>query len=225
VPDLRALRDAAAALLPDAAIAVTDPRAVQPALLDEEILRAIPARQREFAAGRAAARQAMRVMGLPAAAIAVGRDRAPVWPAGLAGSITHSATACVAAIARGGLLGIDIEPDVPLDRDIWPAILLPEEQRWLATQPDRGHRALQIFCAKEAAYKAQYPATATLFGFDTLHVILTHDRFTATFRKPAGPIATGFCLHGRITRVSGHVFAAVHLPEHLPWNKIPQAAF
>ena len=218
VPDLQALRNAAAGLLPGVAVAATDPRAPQPPLFSGETLHAIPARLREFAAGRAAARQAMCALGADATAIPIGPDRAPVWPPGLQGSITHSATACLAAVTRGGLLGVDIEPDLPLDDGLWTTVLTADELQWLATQRDQGHAAMQIFCAKEATYKAQYPATGALFGFDALRISLHGDHFTATFCQPAGPIAIGTRWQGRMARAGGHVLATMHLPAPVPRN-------
>ena len=77
------------------------------------IATAVKSRQQEFTAGRTCARRAMGHLGLPDMAIPVGADRAPIWPAGIAGSISHSTTRCVAAIGRHSdgikALGLDLE--------------------------------------------------------------------------------------------------------------------
>ena len=70
--------------------------------------------------------------------------------------------------------------------------------------------ATVIFCAKEAVYKAQYPATGLLFGFDRLHVTLGVGVFSARFLAATGPIAAGVVWTGRFAQVAGHVITAIH---------------
>ncbi len=207
MPDLARLAAAARALLPlGAGVAATDPRVDHPAFPDEEIS-AIPARLREFRAGRAAARAAMAAIGLPPVALPMRPDRAPDWPPGLALSITHSATACLAAVLQGPRgLGIDIEPDTPLPPDVWESVLSPAERL------SHGKEALAVFAAKEAAYKAQYPVSSTLFGFDALEVALTPGHFTATFRQSVPGFAAGARLQGHWARAEGHLMATVLIP-------------
>ena len=86
------LSDALAALLgPDAGVGYAAIEGTH-GLLPEEapaIARAIPKRQAEFAAGRRAARAALTTLGHPAQAIPVGDRRAPIWPQGTVGAITH----------------------------------------------------------------------------------------------------------------------------------------
>ena len=89
------------------------------------IAHAIPRRQREFAAGRSAARDAVVKLGSPASAIPCAPDRSPVWPDGIVGSITHTRQTCVAIAGRRErvfAMGIDIEEDVPLDPSLWASI-------------------------------------------------------------------------------------------------------
>lgn len=203
------------------AVAALDPREARGELLPAErpaVARAVESRRREFLAGRLAARRAMAELGLPAAAIPLGPDRAPVWPEGVVGSISHTGTACLAVVARAGTLrsvGIDLETDEPLPPELEAAICRPEEIAWLAAQPpaERGRLAKLIFSAKEAAYKCQYPLTRTLFGFEALRVRMDVERGTldATFVHAIGPFAAGACLPGRVSVQSGHVLTAVAL--------------
>lgn len=179
---------------------------------------AIPARRREFAAGRHAARAAMNGLRVPQQAVPVGHDRAPQWPAGLVGSISHDASSCVAVLAhqaRFRALGIDVEPDAPLSEDLWPEICLPSEMQVLRAAP-AAHQAVlarRIFCAKEAIYKAQYPITRTLFGFDVLEIVLTASEtgFTGRFVRDIGPIVANTTATGRCGTAGGHIFALVAL--------------
>lgn len=139
------------------------------------VMRAVPDRRAEFAAGRSAARDALRALGLPPAAIPAGPDRAPVWPAGVVGSISHAAGLCIAAVARHddcAMLGVDVESDTPLASDLIPEICRAEELTGIACV-DRPTTAKRLFSAKEAAYKAHYPRVRQIFGFHALSVDLT----------------------------------------------------
>lgn len=216
-----ALRLAQGLLPPGVALAETDPRAPQPAPWPEEragLTRPRPERLREFAAGRTAARRAMAQLGLPPAPVAHGFDRAPVWPEGLTGSISHCSTACLAAVApmtRARALGLDLEEDTPLPLDLIPAICTPEEEAYLATLPpqQRGRMAKLIFSAKECAYKAQFPLSRRLFGFQTLALTLepAAGRFTARFLEDVAPFAVGTRLCGRFTIGCGLIVTAMAL--------------
>jgi len=168
------------------------------------LTRATPARQAEFAAGRAAAREALRAVGLVPFAIPMGADRAPVWPVGVVGSITHHEGRCLAVAARRGALaglGIDLEPLDPLPADLLPEITTGAERAWLSTQPEdlRGVLARVIFSAKEASYKALYPQLRAVVGFDAMDIRpdLPAGRFTATLNRRFGDYSVGLRLGGR----------------------------
>lgn len=167
---------------PNAGIGVTDPT-VASELWPEEaavVSHAIPRRQTEFAAGRRAARSAMAELGVSPIAVPQGSDRAPVWPVGISGSISHCAQCCIAVAARGTeyqSLGVDIEPNVPLEPDLIPVICTPTEQAWVMSQPSAGLAAKRVFSVKEAVYKAQYPLTGKVIGFDAVTVEVANGSF------------------------------------------------
>ena len=214
--DDAAVINAAAAALFDGAVAValTDPHQVQAPLWPQEaqfVAQAVAKRQAEFAAGRSAARAAMRALGGIDAAIPASADRAPSWPAGWHGSITHNDRWCLAAVTRGAAhLGIDIETATPLNPDLLPMICSAAEVARIAGT-EQGMLAKVIFSAKEAAYKAQYPLTQTLFGFDHLDIVLDTDvgEFTARFLQPAGQFVAGDVLQGRFALAAKHIITAV----------------
>jgi len=195
-------------LPPGCGVGWTDPGAEYPLLAGEALPGAVPTRLREFAAGRAAARMAMASLGLPALPVPQGGDRAPVWPAGLNGSITHTRTACLAAVtAQRTSLGIDLEKASPLSADLWPLVLSPDERAMADRDPEPGLRAKMVFCAKEAAYKAQYRITGQLYGFDGMAVVFDAGTFAATFTAPVGRFAAGDQVTGRIVQTGGHILA------------------
>jgi len=212
------LRQAIATLAgPDIAVAVQHTQRPDGSLWPEEfpaIARAVPARRAEFTAGRVAARQAMAALGLPLAAVPMGADRAPQWPAGTLGSIAHAGGVCVAVLARRGAvrgIGIDLEPAVPLATDLWDTVLRPDERAALALF-DPAHQGLQaarIFAAKEAAYKCQYPQSQTILDFDAMLIRLTNARFTASFTRDIPPFRQDDHFDGQFGLCEGFIIALV----------------
>lgn len=178
---------------------------------------AVPNRQAEFAAGRAAARAALDALGLPAAAVPVGASRAPCWPPGITGSITHTdgvALAVLAPAKQCAGLGLDAEPDAPFPDDLLPSVTRPEERRWLAGRPDPARAARLMFCAKEAAYKCQFPQSQSLIGFDAIQIAIDipNRLLIARFMIAVPPFAEGALLRGRFGRAAGLWLAGFSLP-------------
>ena len=179
-----------------------DPATLFPA--EAEAMRtAIRDRVREFAAGRAAARLALnRPVPIPVSA-----DRAPVWPMGWAGSITHAAGWALAVVTQGArLVGADLEPDDDLPAEILSEILTPDE---LSRFNGDLRIARRIFSIKEAVYKAQYPVTREIFDFHTLDVSLSAGRFRATFQERVGPFSRGEGITGNWASRGGLTLAGV----------------
>ena len=82
--------------------------------LPVSLARAVPTRQREFLAGRFCAREALREIAPQRAdaTLAIGENRAPIWPDGTVGSITHTGGIAAAAVARTSdarAIGLDVE--------------------------------------------------------------------------------------------------------------------
>lgn len=142
--------------------------------------KAVPSRQREYAAGRCAARDAMQQIGWAPEGIPSAPDRSPVWPDGLTGSIAHGGQVCVAVVGRRHqvhAVGIDIEVDRAMEPDLWPSICTADELSRLDLLPprERGRRVTRVFCAKEAFYKWQYPQTGLLLDFLDVEVMFSAD--------------------------------------------------
>jgi 4'-phosphopantetheinyl transferase EntD len=208
---------------PGAGVASFRPDGVGTPYAEEEaaVARAVPARRREFAAGRTAARSALAQLGIPPAPIPVGRGRAPVWPEGVTGSIAHCPLGGIVIVARKGAvaaLGVDLERDAGLSPDLWPGVLTGEEMSDLAKLPEDARRrgALDRFVAKEALFKAQYPLTGRMLDFDVVTVQFPRpERFTAHVREAFGPFAIGDRLQGRIGRAMGLVLAVTVIADDM----------
>lgn len=113
--------------------------------------------RRASGAARIVARQLLQQFGHPPCALPKGAAGAPVWPAGIIGSMAHDSRIAVAAVgmrADVGALGVDIEPAEPLPSELLDLVATPQEQLKLAHDAYRGRL---LFVAKEAAYKAVYP--------------------------------------------------------------------
>jgi 4'-phosphopantetheinyl transferase EntD len=172
--------------------------------------RAVGKRRREFATGRGCARLALGRLGVPVVAIPSGPHGEPLWPAGIVGSITHCAgfRACAAARLESVItIGIDAEPNAALPDGVLEAVAhgpeleLLDHPRPAPGGPDRVDLPRLLFSAKEAVYKAWFPLTGRMLGFDQVEVSLdvTDVTFTAKLLVP-GPLVAG----QRLAELTGH---------------------
>lgn len=152
--------------------AVAEPRDGRTSLFRaefEQVRAAVPARISEFGRGRACARRAMAVLGLPPMPLLADADRAVCWPAGVTGSITHTPSYCAAVVGlstRFGSLGLDAETIGGVTPDLWTDLFAESELYQPAMADDRAPAfATLLFSAKESAYKAQFPITRVFVEF------------------------------------------------------------
>ena len=137
-------------------------------------------RRQQFLAGRQAAREALRQLGiLEPPPILRGPGGEPVWPVGVAGSISHTDSYAVSAACRSSswrALGIDIESVISDKKaPIARRICVPQEIEWVNSSfTQKAERLTTIFSAKESLYKAFFQATGHRLGFND--VLLTWDR-------------------------------------------------
>ena len=140
------------------------------------IQRAVAKRQAEYLAGRLCAREALLATGGPAQVPGTDEERAPIWPAGFCGSITHGdgwAAAIVARHSQWRGLGLDVESrlDTPRAQRLAAEILTPDELARLHPK----QTALQVtltFSLKESLFKALFPLVRQRFYFE--HAELVH---------------------------------------------------
>ncbi|MFT5357940.1 MAG: 4'-phosphopantetheinyl transferase EntD [Polyangiales bacterium] len=176
--------------------------------------RAIEKRRQEFCAGRVLAREALQSLGFAPSPLLRGEDRAPIWPRGAVGSITHTQGHCAAVVARSGRIravGIDVEQAISLKQGVYEAITTERERQEL-----EGDDALRIgkiiFSAKECAYKAQYALTQKYLPFSAMSVVIdTGGTWKATFNVPAGDFRPGDVIEGRFAYVGAFVATAAVL--------------
>jgi 4'-phosphopantetheinyl transferase EntD len=150
-------------------------------------------RRREFGTVRWCARKALRQLGVPAVPILPDGDRAPRWPVGVVGSMTHCAGYRAAVVARSGELsgvGIDAEPHAALPTDVLDFVLRDEERARLLALAEADpvlHWDRIVFCAKEAVYKAWFPLTGRWLDFEDVSVDVRLDGTFEAHLHGAGP--------------------------------------
>jgi 4'-phosphopantetheinyl transferase EntD len=178
------------------AVCVDDAREVLPAE-SGHLARAVRARRAEFAAGRAAAREALHALGFPAEPIPAGRLGEPLWPRGASGSIAHDGGIAVAIAHRGAAhLGVDVcalESEWP--RDAEDLIAGPRE--WAELSHWKDVAGPLLFSAKEAVIKALSPALDRLVDFREFRLVFRDGDFRCA--------SSGFEVSGRCAVVEGYV--------------------
>jgi 4'-phosphopantetheinyl transferase EntD len=183
------------------------------------VARAVEVRRREFTTGRHCAREALRRLGRPPAAIARGERGAPGWPDGVVGSITHCEGYRAAAVARASdlvTIGIDAEPNQPLPNGVLELVALAPERAMLAalaaSVPGVAWDRL-LFSAKESIYKAWAPLTGTFLDFDGAEVAFdaAAGAFVARLREPGASLVGDSRgeLAGRFAVCGGLVVTAI----------------
>ncbi len=149
---------------------------------EEEALvkNSVPKRRREFALGRACGHAVLEKLGHGNWAIGRSANGAPLWPPGIAGSITHTDGYAGALLGRSpqiSRIGIDAERVGRVTRDLWPRLFDTSEQAYLASLDDAAQAvaATLFFSAKEACFKAW---GGTLV-FEDIHITPDADGFLA----------------------------------------------
>jgi enterobactin synthetase component D / holo-[acyl-carrier protein] synthase len=173
-----------------------------------ELRNAPPIRQRQFRAGRFCAAQALCALDPDRAVPPLARSStgAPVWPAGITGSITHSrgfTSAAVAHTVQFASIGIDTE-----------TIMSPAQARnvslsvaWaceVAEARKAGCNHLEaltlVFSAKESIFKC-FSATAGFFDYRDVRIVEVDGNagtFTARVMRTLSPqLPLHALLHGR----------------------------
>lgn len=162
-----------------------DPRAFTPdafsdcqILLPPALTEAADKRKTEYLVGRMCARAAVKYITGHHAAPSLGADRAPCWPAGTVGSVTHShgwAAAIVASSQHYLSLGLDAEAllsDSRATKLAQKILTTPERQRFRSELAQRPGQLITLaFSVKESLFKALYPLTKKRFYFEDAELL------------------------------------------------------
>jgi 4'-phosphopantetheinyl transferase EntD len=177
----------------------------------------------ELQCGRFYAKQALSAFGVSDVDLSIGRNRAPIWPDQVIGSITHiqrgSSGYCAAAVARRdevSALGIDMEYDSGLTALAWPRFLSEAELREISAlpAPDREAEVLTRWCIKESIIKATGQVLEPI-SINTLSDLKTKS-FSANFSAVQFGEGKTNSWKGRIRRLNGLILAAVAITSAEP---------
>lgn len=187
--------------------------------------RATRQRQEQFRLGRAAAACALEQAGLsPAPPVLRGTRGEPLWPKSLVGSISHSFDMAVCALARSSdYLGIGIDlQSLQENRNISPNILkritTEQESKWAASAEQNWlERALLIFSAKEAIFKALYPLLLREIGFKQAQLTWSQDlqAFEAKMDLDLSNIDCSNKFIVRVCRTDNQILTGLAIQRHL----------
>ena len=131
----------------------------------------------DFSTGRYCAIKALEQLGIQDAIIPIGDERAPIWPEGIVGSISHCDSLIGAIVAKSSdhiSLGLDIEEIGRVTPDLWDLVFTENEKNYLFRLSDEDIlvQSTAIFSIKEAFYKFQHPLTKTYLDFLDVEVAL-----------------------------------------------------
>ena len=154
-----------------------------------------PLRLREFKHGRYCARRALEDLGHPDCPVPTGQDRAPTWPAGIVGSISHCndwAAAAVALATDFDGIGLDIETRAPLDENLLAMICRDDELTQIDAVESRLQLAKLIFSAKESVFKCIWPRVRRFIDFQEVEIRMNLDDNTFVALPNSSDLQTEF---------------------------------
>jgi 4'-phosphopantetheinyl transferase EntD len=178
------------------------------------IARAVPRRRAEFATGRRLAREALARLGCLAASLPPDSAGMPQWPTGFVGTISHSGQLCVAVVGRAHNLlgiGIDLEEIGPMQPGLASMICRPDENDMSGICGPVDLTLLR-FVAKEAFFKAYFPATRAFLDFQDVRVAIdgASGCFEAHLMEQSKPSLCGSRVFGgRFAMLIGYVVAGI----------------
>ena len=181
---------------------------------EREVAHAVANRRDEFATGRRLARAALGRLGCEPTGIPAGADRAPIWPEGFLGTISHAGRLCVVHVGRTRDLtgmGVDIASKSRLEPALLKDICRPDERAFDETGGTIDPVMLR-FVSKEAFFKAYYPATRAFLEFHDVRVEIDpkHGIFEARLMDPNKPaLGEARAFVGRFECFGSHLAAAL----------------
>lgn len=175
------------------------------------VANAVESRRREFATGRRIARELLAEFGHASGPLLPGKRRAPAWPVGAIGSVSHARGVAAVVIARCPpfiAIGLDVEGAEELRAELIDTVLTAREKLAFAGAK-LGTTAKLAFAAKECAYKAWSPTLEAVPEFTDVEIEFDASResFVARLLPRRGMPFESRSLRGRCGRCGERVFA------------------
>lgn len=142
----------------------------------EHLQRAVKKRRAEYLASRYCLQQALASWGIPSFLLHNSPDRAPIWPQGIRGSLSHTHQQVCALLTRrqDQLLGVDCERimEAKVASETHPMLITAAEKARLEQGNVPFPTALTVaFSIKESLYKALYPQVKQFMDFSAAEVM------------------------------------------------------
>lgn len=167
-------------------------------------------RKVDILGSRFCASRVLQECGQKSASVLNGPSGEPLWPQGVCGSLAHTKGAwgaCCAPNKEFRSLGIDIEPESRyVSKGAGIIICNPAEL-------ELSIPVLEVFCIKEAVFKALFPLVGKKFGFQAFSLQKTGaGEFSGVLTEPLSEdFKTGFRISGLIVRDHGFLLALVRI--------------
>lgn len=148
----------------------------------KELRNAVNQRKAEFLSGRENAKHALLELDVLLEPVLIGRNREPLFPNNIIGSISHSKNVALCVVGlRSELdyLGVDVEPIITskLMSEIESQIITNAEKRLLLKSRLNIETAFTlVYSAKESLFKALHDEVRDYFDFDAALLIDINDR-------------------------------------------------
>lgn len=147
--------------------------------LPAQIASSVRKRQAEFFFGRLAARRALARLGKASCEVPIGRSRAPVWPATVIGSISHSGHfAAAVALAQDTYRGVGIDLEHVLGQDMLATVrsTVLDDREYALLAESSGDFSIEtwstlVFSAKESFFKGCFGRVGRYFDFRAVRVV------------------------------------------------------
>lgn len=145
-------------------------------LIPENIKSFAIKRKADYLAGRLCAQLALKQLGNSNTQIKTGKNREPIWPKNIKGSISHTSRYALAVISnckKSQGIGIDIERYITIEtiEEIESLIITAKEKTLMqSTNFDYCRLFTIIFSIKESFFKAAFHLVGQYFDFDTVEV-------------------------------------------------------
>ena len=186
--------------------------------LTERLSAAGRRRRAEYLAGRYAAQLLLQKVGYAGFVLHRNRDRTPLWPADICGTISHARDTALCALHRTFSpdgVGIDVEYLMTSRRAaaVQNAILPSPEAAVLACLPLE-RRVTLAFSAKESLFKAIYPRLLRPFDFHASEIVSVEASSRLLVMRLCSHLSAAFpkgrCFTAQYRQESDKIITLVH---------------